>query len=130
MKTLVELSETIRDHLIKQHGKSQSEHGSCKYRSATGDMCAVGCLIAEKAYHAGLEGKLAGDYSVRIALELSGVPATEATSNVFQVWQSYHDGAHTVNIERIFSYTEWLRSGDEAHSPTKFHEMIIELYTA
>lgn len=130
MKTLVELSETIRDHLIKQRRKSQSEYGSCKYRSADGDMCAVGCLIADDAYDAGLEGKRAADYLVRKALELSGVLVTEDVTRVFLNWQSYHDGAHTVNIERIFSYTEWLRSGDEAHSPTKFHEMIIELYTA
>lgn len=130
MKTLVELSETIRDHLIKQHGKSQSEHGSCKYRSATGDMCAVGCLIDDKAYNAGLEGKRAADGLVQSALRLSGVLITDETTLVFLNWQSYHDGAHSFSIEHIFNYGEWIRTGDEAHSPTKFHEMIIELYTA
>jgi len=42
-------------HLRKQ-GKPAHENGACRYRTESGLMCAVGCLIADAEYKRGMEG--------------------------------------------------------------------------
>jgi hypothetical protein len=132
MKTLVQLSETIRDHLIKQRAKSQTEHGSCKYRNDAGLMCAVGCLIADDVYEPGLEGKLSDDPRIVDALKQSGVLVDETSSQLFRVWQAYHDSFYTsgdVLSTETYRYIDWVKSGNEANSPTNFHDMILKELT-
>lgn len=132
MKTLVQLSETVRDHLIKQRAKSQSDHGSCKYRNDAGLMCAVGCLIADDAYFASLEGKMSGDPLVIEALKQSGVSVDVDAQTLFRAWQSYHDSLYTssdVLSTATYRYTDWVLSGNDANSPTRFHDMILKELT-
>lgn len=133
MKTLVQLSETIRDHLIKQRGKSVSDHGSCKYRSDAGLMCAVGCLINDDAYVPGLEGKMADDPCITDALKLSGVLVDETASQLFRAWQSYHDSFYEscdVLSTKTYRYTDWVnKPSNEPNSPTHFHDMILKELT-
>lgn len=135
MKTLVQLSETVRDHLIKQRAKSQSEHGSCKYRNDAGLMCAVGCLINDDEYFTDLEGKMSDDPLVIGALKRSGVLVDEDSNTLFRAWQSYHDSFYTssdVLSTTTYSYTDWILSGNEANSPTHpthFHDMILKELT-
>lgn len=129
MKTLVQLSETIRDHLIKQKAKSQSEFGSCKYRNDAGMMCAVGCLITDEAYNADLEGKMSNDLLVVEALNRSGVPTDDDANTLFRAWQSYHDSTYTsidVQSSVSYCYNLWAIDHTVNHSPAHFHDMILK----
>jgi hypothetical protein len=128
MKTIVQLSETIRDHLIKQRAKSESEHGSCKYRSDAGLMCAVGCLINDDAYDHDLEGKMSYDPIVVEALEQSGIVMDEATTAMSRSWQEYHDSSYTSDMAKgdSYSYRIWLESGADRHNPANVHNIILK----
>ena len=42
-------------HLRKQGQKAQ-ENGTCRYRTKSGLMCAVGCLLTDEDYRPGMEG--------------------------------------------------------------------------
>lgn len=125
----VELSEKIRDHLISQHAKSENVFGSCKYRNADGLMCAVGCLITDEVYDTGLEGNMSSDPVILEALEKSGVAMDEATIAMARAWQAYHDSSYfsnDVQSSASYSYSRWIVSKNEAHSPTTVHEIIIK----
>ena len=128
--TLLQISEKIRDHLIKQRSKSQSEYGSCKYRNDEGLMCAVGCLITDEAYDEGLEGKMSDDLLVTAALERSGVQVDETGDKLFRAWQSYHDSSYfsnDVESNAGYCYGIWVADTEtESHSPAVFHEMILK----
>lgn len=129
MKTLVQLSETIRDHLTKQRAKSTNYNGSCKYRNDSGQMCAVGCLITDEAYDEGLEGKVATDQDIIDALERSGVVMDEATIALARAWQSYHDASYTssdVLSDVRYWYGCWIRTNAEEHSPATVHDIIMK----
>ena len=47
--------DTMVNHLRKQQARAVNEKGNCRYRTENGNMCAVGCLIADDEYDAGLE---------------------------------------------------------------------------
>jgi len=51
-----EVFNTVRKHLLKQNAKAETWGGSCRYRTAEGLKCAVGCLIASEHYHPDFEG--------------------------------------------------------------------------
>ena len=48
---------SVAAHLLKQ-GKKSYENGMCRYHSAEGECCAVGCLIADAEYDWRMEGNL------------------------------------------------------------------------
>lgn len=47
--TAQEIFNKVRTHLLAQ-GRKASEGGTCRYRTETGEMCAVGCLIPGYLY--------------------------------------------------------------------------------
>lgn len=49
MNTMQEELDAVVQHLYKQ-GRPAAEDGTCKYRTADGLMCAVGCRIPDEAY--------------------------------------------------------------------------------
>lgn len=51
-----EIFNTVVTHLRTQ-GSPAKDGYSCKYRSADGKMCAVGCLIEDDYYSTNLEGE-------------------------------------------------------------------------
>lgn len=51
-----EVFDFIAAHLLKQNQKAM-RNGGCVYRSPTGLMCAVGCLLSDKEYAAIEEGE-------------------------------------------------------------------------
>ena len=53
-KSLQEIFQTVESHLLAQNAKS-TEGGVCRYRTSTGLMCAVGCLIPDELYSEDLE---------------------------------------------------------------------------
>ena len=57
--TSQEIFDTVRDHLLKQGVKSQTDLGGpvqCMYRGPGGLKCAVGCLITDEEYLPEMEG--------------------------------------------------------------------------
>lgn len=57
MKTLTnqQIFDKVLAHLRKQGHASNNSLGACLYRSGTGAMCAVGCLIPDSAYNPEIE---------------------------------------------------------------------------
>lgn len=51
-----EIFERAATHLLKQGVKARTGDGCCAYRGAGGTMCAVGCLIPDRAYNSANEG--------------------------------------------------------------------------
>lgn len=47
--------DTMVNHLRQQQTRAVNENGNCRYRTENGNMCAVGCLIAEEEYEQDLE---------------------------------------------------------------------------
>ena len=47
--------DTMVNHLRQQQARAVNAKGNCRYRTENGNMCAVGCLIAEDEYEHGLE---------------------------------------------------------------------------
>lgn len=88
---LIEISETIRDHLIKQNRVSNAE-GGCLYRAPCGAMCAVGFLIKDEFYNPVMEHSPAASPFVREAVCKSlDMKWTNGLSDVVKQWQFYHD---------------------------------------
>ena len=60
-------------HLLTQKRRSKNKRG-CAYRGEGGDMCAVGCLISDKAYDPKIEGSSVYNSQIQETLAESGVP--------------------------------------------------------
>ena len=65
--------DKVVKHLLTQKRRSNNEYG-CAYRAPDGAMCAVGCLISDKAYDPGIEGSSVYNSQVQGKLAESGVP--------------------------------------------------------
>lgn len=124
MSDLIQLSEKIRDHLTQQRRQSMASLGprrpSCAYRGENGAMCAVGCLIKDEFYSVDIERASPENDRVNEALANSlGVPLTYDMVNLFLRWQAYHDYDYA-NMK----YSKWIE-GDEPHSPSEMHNLIV-----
>lgn len=108
----VNVSERMRDHLIKQKHRASNvtnlPNGTvssfCAYRGQNGTMCAVGCLIDDAHYNAEMERMSAGTdkvstgvaKSLNISLDREFVDVAEerrinAFISMMDEWQSFHD---------------------------------------
>jgi hypothetical protein len=85
-----EIFDKVVHHLLTQ-GKPALEGGSCRYRTADGLKCAIGCLITDDAYDASLEGRGIVFTNVLNALTQSGIPVTEDNGGLLIRLQSLHD---------------------------------------
>ena len=65
--------DKVVKHLLTQKRRSEGKRG-CAYRGKGGDMCAVGCLISDKAYDPEIEGFAVHATEVLVTLAKSGVP--------------------------------------------------------
>ena len=70
--------DKVVKHLLTQNRRSKGKRG-CAYRGKGGDMCAVGCLISDKAYDPEIEGFVVHATEVLAKLAESGVPAYNRT---------------------------------------------------
>lgn len=92
--TIQEIFDKVYTHLLTQNAKSQDNFEgltSCKYRSAEGLMCAVGCLITDEAYNKDIEGKNPKTKLVRKTLEKSGITVDPNTARILADLQTIHD---------------------------------------
>lgn len=111
---LVKISETIRDHLIKQNAQSLSGD-KCVYRGDYGRMCAVGVLIKDEFYHKSLESKSCKADLVANAVSKSlDVRMDQSVYKLLAEWQVYHDG----------SYSTYLQ-GNSERSPDFVHDALV-----
>ena len=78
-------------HLLTQKRRSKNKRGCCAYRSEGGGMCAVGCLISDKAYDPKIEGSIVRETIVLDALAESGVPTYEKMKALLTNLQCIHD---------------------------------------
>ena len=79
--------DKVVKHLLTQKRRSKNKRG-CAYRGKGGDMCAVGCLISDKAYDPEIEGSHLG---VREELAESGVPIYSKMNILLIYLQYIHD---------------------------------------
>lgn len=79
-------------HLLTQKRRSMGKRG-CAYRGKGGDMCAVGCLISDKAYDPEIEGFAVREAKVLDTLAASGVPTYNKMKFLLTDLQYVHDDA-------------------------------------
>ena len=70
--------DKVVKHLLTQKRRSEGKEG-CAYRGKGGDMCAVGCLISDKAYDPEIEGFAVHATEVLATLAKSSVPTYSRT---------------------------------------------------
>ncbi len=107
--TAQEVFDQVATHLLTQNEVSslteRNDEGFCAYRGDNGLKCAAGCLIGEKEYSLGMEGRnWAG------LIELGLVPDVHA--NLIQDLQTVHD------IVRGEQWREVLQEVAEDHDLT------------
>jgi hypothetical protein len=120
----------IRNHLETQNAKSQLAEEKldvneisnifCAYRSPDGLSCAIGCLIEDKHYSAGLEKNDVYDMSVRAAI-VKSIPNWELNEELLADLQHIHDVVsvekwknHLAILSNNFnSVGSYLRNGEE-----------------
>lgn len=122
---LIQISERIRDHLTQQKAQSLDYRGGCAYRGENGTMCAVGCLITDKAYNKNIENLGVATVTVGDVLRASGIVVGLGAKGLLRDWQRYHD--LMCNLGKGYSYHHWI-SGATGDSPENFHNFIIEHY--
>lgn len=99
----------VRDHLLTQMEQSRGEDSRCAYRGTNGMMCAVGCLIKDEFYHAGLEYKNCGNAHVMIALEKSGIDVfSPDTMGLLSTLQKIHDDYHPDYWRQRLDDIQWM----------------------
>ena len=82
--------DMVVKHLLTQKRRSEGKRG-CAYRGKDGDMCAVGCLISDKAYDPEIEGFSISHLGVREELAESGVPIYSKMNILLIYLQYIHD---------------------------------------
>lgn len=95
-----EVFDKVVKHLLTQKACSEDDMRHCKYRGPNGLMCAVGCLITDKAYAPHLEGKVANSFEVANALEKSGVDTSPDVLCLLYGLQKIHDRCDVDNWEQ------------------------------
>ncbi|MNZ73017.1 hypothetical protein D3C78_914160 [compost metagenome] len=108
--------QKITQHLIQQRALSTKdgfEDSDCKYRSALGHKCAVGCLIPDEEYLPEMEGKIVA----RLDKEFPTLLPKDISVEALEKWQRYHDFRLLLLDGRSFCYARWVESGDEGHHP-------------
>ena len=83
--------DKVVKHLLTQKRRSKNKRGCCAYRSEGGGMCAVGCLISDKAYDPKIEGSIVREAIVLDKLAESGVPTYEKMRALLTNLQYIHD---------------------------------------
>ena len=82
--------DKVVKHLLTQKRRSKDKK-RCAYRGKDGDMCAVGCLISDKAYDPEIEGFSISHFGVREELAESGVPIYSKMNILLIYLQYIHD---------------------------------------
>lgn len=100
MKTMQEIYDTVKAHLLAQGRKAQVKvdgRYKCQYRASDGAACAIGCLIPPECYDPVIEGwgiattGIRVEANIRKALECSGIPDDLATRYLLAELQEIHD---------------------------------------
>lgn len=120
------ISETIRDHLIKQRARAMTrklcwapENPAlfCQYRGDNGTMCAVGCLIPDSQYDESFEGEpINGTNNAQDLRRLLNKLYPGVDMSMLVSWQRYHDGT---------DYQSWVDGEEGSTSPTGQHDRIL-----
>ena len=84
--------DKVVKHLLTQKRRSEGKQG-CAYRGKGGGMCAVGCLISDKAYDPEIEGFAVREAKVLDTLAASGVPTYNKMKFLLTDLQYVHDDA-------------------------------------
>jgi hypothetical protein len=82
--------DKVVKHLLTQKRRSMGTE-LCAYRSEDGAMCAVGCLISDKAYDPKIEGSSVYHLRVQERLAESGVPTYNKMKFLLTDLQYIHD---------------------------------------
>ncbi len=107
----IEILEKIITHFEKQ-GRKANEGTSCKYRTLTGDSCAIGCLIPDDKYDPEMDNNFGAtaireNYRVRKALEDLGYPMDANSLLWYSDLQGLHDCCGDIQ-EALVHYRERL----------------------
>lgn len=117
---LIEVSETIRDHLTKQNAQAFA-NGDCLYKSHDGKMCAVGCLIKPEYYNEKFEGRGVSDADIieavtnSVGLVVDRNAIDDLAYGMLSGWQAYHDE----------EYDSFVGGANDARSPAVYHDYMV-----
>lgn len=107
MKTIREVFDTVKNHLLTQNARSADDRGSCKYRGDNGTSCAIGCLIPDAKYSPMLEGATCDAIAIRQAAGLDHFHVNE---------RDYHSRDLLLklqNVHDVHPVLSWPESLDE-----------------
>jgi hypothetical protein len=91
MNTMQEEFDEVVKHLYKQ-GRPAQEDGTCKYRTADGLMCAVGCRIPDDMYKPEMDTASGGSGLRNILPKFEFPVEVEQYQDLFSSLQGIHDG--------------------------------------
>ena len=92
--------DKVVKHLLTQKRRSEGKR-VCAYRGKSGDMCAVGCLISDKAYDPKIEGSSVYNSQVLGKLAESGVPTYNKMKFLLGDLQYIHD-ARPISLWKVY----------------------------
>jgi hypothetical protein len=91
-----EIFDKVAKHLLTQNAKS-GDGSNYLYRGPNGMMCAVGCLIDDKAYRPDFEKHRITSPTVKDALLASGIVCQYDNESLLTRLQMIHDYKDVVN---------------------------------
>lgn len=86
--TKQEIFDKVKKHLLEQ-GEHAMEDLECRYRTAGGLKCAVGCLIPDKIYNPSIEGLMVEDLDPKYLPEVD--PLDAGSFGLLEDLQYVHD---------------------------------------
>lgn len=96
-----ELFDRSAKHLLNQGRAARDFGGSCRYRTETGESCAIGALISDEFYNADMEQGTPLDTKVQVVLINAGLMAPYDQERILFLnnLQKAHDKASEASPE-------------------------------
>lgn len=123
-QSLEQVSEYIRDHLLKQKARAVpvGRATGCMYRTQEGLRCAVGCLIDDSVYDERIEGSGIGSGVTEFVIKSH--PSLDKLHHqlllsLLHEWQLYHDQG---------VYEKWTSGAACSLGPSEFHVQLRGRY--
>jgi hypothetical protein len=120
--------DKIEQHLIQQKARAvqpgelidDQTADRCQYRTASGLMCAAGCLIPDEKYIPEMEGLTAHG----VKNNFGDIFPQDISDRELNHWQDYHDNYSLIG-HSYYSYKNWI-NGDETNHPSEFKKILAE----
>jgi len=116
---------------IRYYGEDTSRRAkrgaSCKYRTSTGEKCAIGRFIDDKSYNKNMEGKMVGQIKGKLPS-----PLCHWENRFLNVVQQLHDVSHYWQESKGLSGDgeDLVKSIIAEHNLSITHDQLQEIYNS